>query len=87
MSKSDRFPELQPQLGSSNFRGLTLYQLYKRQETNDRNMAFLRRWLDDIEDPVTYQAWKEFDDLRKRLKRAIFIKRLKLRLFSLVGLN
>lgn len=87
MPKSDRFPELRPQLGPTNLRGLTLYQLYKRQEINDHNMDLLKRWLDDIHDPVTYDTWKEFDDLRKRLNRAIFIKRLKLRLLSLVGLN
>lgn len=87
MPKSDRFPALVPDLGRTNLRGLTLWELERRQELNTRNMALLRSWLDDLDNPVTYETWKMFDDLRKRLNRAIFIKRLKLRLLSLVGRN
>ncbi len=87
MPKSDCFPELRPQLKPTNLRGLTLHELQDRQERNTRNMALLKRWLDDVQDPVIHKTWKEFDDLRKRLNRAIFIKRLKIRLLSLVGRN
>ena len=85
MPKSDVFPKLKPQVGSSNLQGLTLYQLYHRQEMNDRNMQLLRAWLDDIQDPLTFDYWVKFDQLRKKLKRAIYLKRLKLWLLSLVG--
>ena len=34
---------------------------------------------------VTYGYWFEFDQLRKKLNRAIYLKRLKLWLLSLVG--
>ena len=85
MPKSDISPKLKPQVGSSNLRGLTLHQLYHRQEMNDRNMELLKRWLDDIQDPVTYDYWVKLDQLRKRLNRAIYLKRLKLWLLSLVG--
>lgn len=87
MPKSDALPTILPQVGSSNLRGLTLHQLYHRQEMNDRNMELLKCWLDDIQDPVTYDYWVEFDQLRKRLNRAIYLKRLKLWLLSLVGRN
>mgnify|MGYP000275894693 CR=1 FL=1 len=87
MPKSDALPTILPQVGSSNLRGLTLHQLFHRQEMNDRNMELLKRWLDDIQDPVTYDYWVEFDQLRKRLNRAIYLKRLKLWLLSLVGRN
>ena len=83
--KSDRFPELRPQIPSLNLRGLTLYQLYHRQELNDRNMELLKRWLDDVQDPVTYDCWVEFDKLKKKLIWAIRLKRLKIYLLSLVG--
>ena len=85
MPKSDLFPKLKPQVGSFNLKGLTLCELYARQERNDRNMELLEHWLDEVQDPVTYNYWVEFDQLRKRLNRAIYLKRLKLRLFSLVG--
>ena len=85
MPKSDIFPKLKPQVGSFNLKGLTLYELYHRQEMNDRNMKLLQAWLDDIQDPVTYDCWVEFDQLRKWLNRAIYLKRLKLWLLSLVG--
>lgn len=87
MPKSDDFSIILPQVGSFNLKGLTLYELYRRQEMNDRNMELLKRWLDDIQDPVTYDYWVEFDQLRKRLNRAIYLKRLKLWLLSLVGRN
>lgn len=85
MPKSDAFPTILPQVGSSNLRGLTLHQLYHRQEMNTRNMELLQRWLDELDCPVTYNYWVEFDQLRKRLNRAIYLKRLKLWLLSLVG--
>lgn len=85
MPKSDIFPKLKPQVGSSNLRGLTLHQLYHRQEVNNESLVLLKCWLDVIQDPVTYDCWVEFDQLRKRLNRAIYLKRLKLRLLSLVG--
>lgn len=85
MPKSDIFPKLKPQVGSFNLKGLTLHELYHRQEMNQRNMMLLKLWLDDIQDPVTYDYWVEFDQLRKRLNRAIYLKRLKLWLLSLVG--
>ena len=87
MPKSDALPTILPQVGSSNLRGLTLHELYHRQEMNDRNMELLQAWLDDIQDPVTYDYWVKFDQLRKRLNRAIYLKRLKLWLLSLVGRN
>lgn len=85
MPKSDALPTILPQVGSSNLKGLTLYELYRRQELNNRNMALLQCWLDELDNPVTYGVWKDFDQLRKRLNRAIYLKRLKLWLLSLVG--
>ena len=82
MPKSDRFPELIPDLERTNLKGFTLYELYSLQELNTRNMAMLQRWLDN---PATYNVWKDFDQFRKRLNRAIYLKRLKLWLLSLVG--
>lgn len=87
MPKSDRFPELVPDLGRTNLKGLTLWELERRQELNTRNMALLQRWLNELDNPVTYGVWKDFDQLRKRLNRAIYLKRLKLWLLSLVGRN
>ena len=78
MPKSDRFPELVPDLERTNLKGLTLWELERRQELNTRNMALLQRWLDELDNPVTYGVWKDFDQLRKRLNRAIYLKRLKL---------
>ena len=85
MPKSDIFPKLKPQVGSSNLRGLTLHQLYHRQEVINASMELLKRWHDVVQDPVTYGYWFEFDQLRKKLNRAIYLKRLKLWLLSLVG--
>lgn len=87
MPKSDQFPELVPDLGRTNLRGLTLWELERRQELNTRNMALLQRWMNELDNPVTYGVWKDFDQLRKRLNRAIYLKRLKLWLLSLVGRN
>lgn len=78
MPKSNIFPETKPQAESSNLRGLTLHQLYRRQETNNRNMELLKCWLDDIQDPLTYDYWVKFHRQDKKLKRAIRLKRLKL---------
>jgi len=85
--KSDLLPELIPELGRTNLRGLTLWELERRQELNDRNMALLKLWLNELDNPVTYDYWVKFDQLRKRLNRAIYLKRLKLWLLSLVGRN
>ena len=87
MPKSDLLPELVPELGRTNLRGLTLWELERRQELNDRNMALLKLWLNELDNPVTYDYWVKFDQLRKRLNRAIYLKRLKLWLLSLVGRN
>lgn len=81
----DRFPQLKPQIPYDNLRGLTLFQLYHRQELNDRNMELLKHWLNDLQDPLTYDYWVEFYRFSKKLKRAILLKRLKNYLFSLVG--
>lgn len=85
MTKSNIFPALKPQARSYDLRGLTLWELYHHQEMNNASMKLLQAWLDDIQDPVTYDYWVEFDRLRKRLNRAIYLKRLKLWLLSLVG--
>lgn len=85
MPKSDIFPKIKPQVGSDNLRGLTLHQLFHRLEMNQRNMDLLRLWLDDLQDPLTFDYWVEFHRLDKKLKRAIRLKRLKLWLLSLVG--
>ena len=85
MPKSDLLPELVPELGRTNLRGLTLWELERRQELNDRNMALLKLWLNELDNLVTYDYWVKFDQLRKRLNRAIYLKRLKLWLLSLVG--
>lgn len=85
MPKSDAFPTLKPQVGSYDLHGLTLHELFHHQEMNQRNMDLLRLWLDDIQDPLTYEYWVEFHRLEKKLKRAIRLKRLKLWLLSLIG--
>jgi hypothetical protein len=87
MSKSDNFPPVLPVVGGSNLRGLTLYELEVRYWKNNRNLNLLKIYLDENvpHDTFTYEYWKQFDDLRKRLKRAILLKRLKLWLLSLVG--
>lgn len=87
MSKSDLLPKLVPELGRTNLRGFTLWELERRQELNDRNMALLKLWLNELDNLVTYDYWVKFDQLRKRLNRAIYLKRLKLWLLSLVGRN
>lgn len=87
MSKADRFPQIYPDLGRTNLRGLTLYELYRRQEMNDRNMKLLAAWLEELDCPVTYNYWVKFDKLRKNLIWAIRLKRLKNYLFSLVSRN
>lgn len=85
MPKSDVFPTLKPQVGSYNLKGLTLHQLYHRQEMNERNIYLLKLWLNDLQDPLTFEYWVEFHRLSKKLNRAIRLKRLKLWLLSLVG--
>ena len=87
MPKSDRFSQLYPDLGRTNLRGLTLYELYRRQEMNDRNMKLLSTWLEELDCPMTYDYWVQFDQLRKKLIWAIRLKRLKNYLFSLVSRN
>lgn len=85
MPKSDALPTILPQVGSSNFRGLTLYELYARQERNDRNIVMLENWLNEYWAISTYYVWIDCNELRKKLKQAIRLKRLKLWLLSLVG--
>lgn len=78
MPKSDALPNIMPQVGSSNLKGLTLYELYHRQEVNQQDMDLLAALSAKLDCPVTYSYWVEFDQLRKRLNRAIYLKRLKL---------
>ena len=85
MSKSDDFPTILPQVGSSNLKGLTLYELYHRQEMNTASMKLIAAWVNKLDCPVSYDYWLQFDQLRKRLNRAIYLKGLKLWLLSLVG--
>lgn len=85
MLKPNELPLTIPKVGSSNFRGLTIYELYYRQETNDQAMRLMGLWLDEYDCTVTYDYWVQFEKLRKKLNRAIYLKRLKLWLLSLVG--
>lgn len=39
-------------------------------------MKLLKTWLDDVQDPVTYDYWVGFEKLRKKLIWAIRLKRL-----------
>ena len=87
MPKSDRLPELRPQIPSLNLRGLTLYELYARQERNDKNIKLLSGWLDEFWDINTYESLIECTKLKKKLIWAIRLKRLKIYLLSLVGRN
>ena len=87
MIKSDISSKIKPQVGSFNLKGLTLYELYRRQEMNQQNLKLLDYWLDNIDHPVTYEYWLQFDQLRRKINRAIYLKRLKLWLLSLVGRN
>lgn len=87
MIKSDTSSKIKPQVGSFNLKGLTLYELYRRQEMNQQNLKLLDYWLDNIDHPVTYEYWLQFDQLRRKINRAIYLKRLKLWLLSLVGRN
>lgn len=87
MSKLSSFPDLYPGYDTRSLKGLTLWELYARKERNDRNIKLLKCWLDDIQDPLTYEVWKEFDVLRRRINRAIYLKRLKNYLSSLVFRN
>jgi hypothetical protein len=85
MSKADQLPKLMPAFNKLNLRGLTLDELYTRQRRNDYNMEILKTWLNEFDSPATYEIWKDFDGLRKRINRTIYLKRLKLWLLSLVG--
>lgn len=87
MLKSDIFPKSKPQVGSFNLRGLTLWELYHRQEMNNASMELLEHWLDEYWDIYTFSTWMDFDQFRKKLNRAIYLKELKLWLLSLVGRN
>lgn len=80
-----RFPQLMPQLPTLNLRGLTLFELYARHERNETNIELLTRWLIEMECPMTRQYLDEFIAYRKRLNRSIYLKELKIWLFSLVG--
>jgi hypothetical protein len=85
VSKADQLPKLILAFDKLSLRGLTLDELYTRQRCNDHNIEVLKTWLDWLDSPVTYEIWKDFDGLRKRINRAIYLKRLKLWLLSLVG--
>lgn len=85
MPKSDVFPKILPQVGSFNLKGLTLYELYRREEINTHNMKLLELWLDEYWNFETYGYWIQFHRLDKKLKRTIRLKRLKLWLLSLIG--
>ena len=85
MPKSDALPNIMPQVRSSNLKGLTLYELYRRQEMNQQDMDLLAALSAKLDCPVAYSYWVEFDQLRKRLNRAIYLKRLKLWLQSLIN--
>ena len=85
MPKSNIFPKIKPQVGSFNLKGLTLYELYHRQEMNNASMELLERWLDEYWDICTFSTWMEFDQLRKKLNRAIYLKELKIWFLSLIG--
>ena len=87
MLKSDIFPKSKPQVGSFNLRGLTLWELYHRQEMNNASMELLEHWLDEYWDIYTFSTWMDFDQFRKKLNRAIYLKELKIWLLSLVGRN
>ena len=87
MPKSDRFPQLMPDIGRTNIRGLTLHELYTRQERNDRVMDLLYSWWEDSSCPDAYELWVQCSHLRKRLIWAIRLKRLKIYFFSLVSRN
>ena len=50
-------------------------------------MELLERWLDEYWDIYTFSTWMEFNQLRKKLNRAIYLKELKIWLLSLVGRN
>ena len=87
MPKSDIFPKIKPQVGSFNLKGLTLYELYARQERNDRVMDLLYAWWEDSRCSDSYELWIQCSHYKKKLIWAIRLKRLKIYLFSLVSRN
>lgn len=87
MTKAHLFPRLNPQSPEQSLRGLTLYELFHRQERNDNNIKLLSGWLDEIWDINTYNTLIELQQFRQKLVWAIRLKRLKMWLFSLVGRN
>ena len=87
MPKSDRFPQLYPDIGRTNIRGLTLHELYTRQERNDRVMDLLSTWWEESYCPDAYELWVQCCRYKRRLIWAIRLKRLKNYFFSLVSRN
>lgn len=85
MPKSDIFPELIPQFVFANLRGLTLFELYSRHERNEAAIKMVADWAIELEDPKMTIHLQDFIRYRHRLNRAIYLKRLKNYLFSLVG--
>lgn len=79
------FRVLYPQSPMENLRGKTLYELYKAQEQNERNIALLTAWLEDEDNFITRENLKEFMRHRKRLNRAIFFRSLKNMVLFSVG--
>ena len=79
------FPQLMPAIPSSDLKGLTQWELFTRLERIQTNIQLLNLWLQDLDCDVTRSTLQEFMRLERRLKRALFFKRLKNWLFSLVG--
>jgi len=81
---ANKFADLIPQIGPTSLRGKTLCELYKLQEHNQRNIELLKMWLDELDNPITYSVFLDFQIYGKKVGRAIYLKRLKLWLLSLV---
>ena len=80
-----RFPELMPQLESPRTSRNTIWELYAARERNEAHIRLLSSWLTEVECPMTRQYLDEFIAYRKKLNRSIYLKELKIWLFSLIG--
>lgn len=83
--KADLLPRLMPAIPSSDLKGLTQWELFTRLERVQINIQLLNLWLKDVDCDATRSTLQEFMRLERRLKRAIYLKRLENWLFSLVG--
>lgn len=83
--KIDRFSQFIPAIPSSDLKGLTQWELFTRLERVQTNIKLLNLWLQDLDCDLTRSTLQEFMRLERHLKRALFFKRLKNWLFSLVG--